>query len=101
MVLESLIPMLKNERICWFSDDQNVVRIMEICSKKPELWEEAFAIFSIAALSLIRIEPQWIPHAENQQADCLSCLKIQTIGRFSHGFSLSWTGYGDLIPLID
>ena len=29
MVLESLIPKLKNERIRWFSDNQNVVRIME------------------------------------------------------------------------
>ena len=37
MVLEFLIPKLKNERILWFSDNQNVVRIMEIGSKKPEL----------------------------------------------------------------
>ena len=33
MLLESLIPKLKNERIRWFSDNQNVVRIMEIGSK--------------------------------------------------------------------
>ena len=75
MVLESLIPKLKNECILWFSDNQNVVRIMEIGSKKPELQEEAFAIFSIAAQNLIRIEPQWIPRSENQQADYLSRLK--------------------------
>ena len=75
MVLESLIPKLKNERIRWFSDNQNVVRIMEIGSKKPELQEEAFAIFSIAAQNLIRIKPQWIPRSENQQADYLSRLK--------------------------
>ena len=75
MVLESLIPKLKNERIRWFSDNQNVVRIMEIGSKIPELQEEAFAIFSIAARNLIRIEPQWIPRSKNQQADYLSRLR--------------------------
>lgn len=74
MVLESLVPKLKNEHIRSFSDNQNVVRIMEICSKKPELQEEAFAIFSIAAQNLIRIELQWIPRSENQQADYLSRL---------------------------
>ena len=75
MVLESLIPKLKNECIRWFSDTQNVVRIMEIGSKIPELQEEAFVIFSITAWNLIRIEPQWIPRSKNQQADYLSRLR--------------------------
>ena len=75
MVLESLILKLKNECINWLSNDQNVVRIMEIGCKKPQLQDEAFAIFFIVAQNLIRIEPQWIQHPENQQADHLSCLK--------------------------
>ena len=75
MVLESLIPKLKNEHIHWFSDNQNVVRIMEIGSKQPELQEETFAIFSIAAQNLIRIKLQWIPRSENQHSGYLSCLK--------------------------
>ena len=37
LVLESLIPMLKNERIQWFSDNQNVVRILQAGSRKVEL----------------------------------------------------------------
>ena len=37
MVLESLLPKLKNERIRWFSDNQNVVRILEVGSKNPPL----------------------------------------------------------------
>ena len=45
---------------------------MDNGSKKPELQEEAFAIFSTAAQNLIRIEPQWIPRSENQQAYYLS-----------------------------
>ena len=75
MVLESLIPKLKNERVRWFSDNQNVVRILEVGSKKPQLQEEALAVFSIAAQNLVRIEPQWIPRSENQKADYLSRLQ--------------------------
>ena len=69
MVLESLIPKLKNERVRWFSDNQNVVRIMKVGSKKPQLQEEALAIFSIATQNLVRIEPEWIPRSENQKAE--------------------------------
>ena len=75
MVLESLIPKLKNERVRWFSDNQNVVRIMEVGSKKPQLQEEALAVFSIATQNLVRIEPQWIPQSENQKADYLNRLQ--------------------------
>ena len=75
MVLESLVPKLTNQRIRWFSDNQNVVSIMEIGSKKSELQEEAFAIFLVAARNLIRIEPQWIPRSENQKGDYLSRLR--------------------------
>ena len=71
-VLESLLPKLKNERVRWFSDNQNVARILNIGSKKPHLQKEALAVFSLAAQNLIRIEPEWIPYTENQQADYLS-----------------------------
>ena len=74
-VLESLLPKLKNERVQWFSDNQNVVRILNIGSKKPHLQKEALAVFSLAAQNLIRIEPEWIPCTENQQADYLSRIK--------------------------
>lgn len=47
MVLESFISKLKNERIYWFSDNHNVVRIMGIGGKKPKLQDEAFTIFLV------------------------------------------------------
>ena len=72
MVLESLIPKLKNERIRWFSDNQNVVRILDIGSKNSSLQEEALAVFYMAACNFICIEPEWIPHKHNEQADYLS-----------------------------
>ena len=47
MVLESLISKLKNERIYWFSDNHNVVKIMGIGGKKPKLQDEVFTIFLV------------------------------------------------------
>jgi len=75
MVLESLLPKLKNERIRWFSDNKNIVRILDVGSRNPPLQEEALAIFSLASRNLIRIDPEWIPRLENQQADYLSRLQ--------------------------
>ena len=71
-VPESLIDKLKNQCIQWFSDNQNVVRILEVGSKKSMLQKEALTVFAIATRNLICIEPEWIPHTENQQADHLS-----------------------------
>ena len=75
MTLQSLVSKLKNERVKWFSDNQNVVRILEIGSRKPNLQEEALAVFSFASQNLIRTEPQWISCYENQVADYLSHLQ--------------------------
>jgi len=45
LVLESFGPKLQNERVKWFTDNQNVVRIVLCGSKKPILQREALAIF--------------------------------------------------------
>jgi len=37
MILESFLPKVRNERIHWLSDNQNVVRILEVGSKNPSL----------------------------------------------------------------
>ena len=71
MVLESCIEKLTNQRIHWFSDNQNVVRILQNGSKKQDLQAEALAIFLLSLRQQIRIEPGWI----NQQADWLSCIE--------------------------
>ena len=71
-VLESLSDKLKNQRVCWFTDNQNVVRILTTGSRKPALQIEALAIFKNSISSQIRIEPEWIPREKNQQADFVS-----------------------------
>ena len=44
-VLDSLTNKLANQRIRWFTDNQNVVRILNIGSRNPLLQQEALAIF--------------------------------------------------------
>jgi len=61
LVLESLVEKLRNQRMRWFLDNQNVVRILQNGSKKTDLQGEALAIFSMTIKQQMRIEPEWIP----------------------------------------
>ena len=63
---------LRNQRVRWLSDNQNVCRTITTGSRKPQLQVEALAIFSVSAANNIRIDPNWIPRAENDLADYLS-----------------------------
>ena len=71
MVLESFQEKLRNERVRWFTDNQNVVRVVQYGSKKPDLQTEALAIFStcLQQHNIIKIEPD-----QNEQADYISRL---------------------------
>ena len=72
-VLASLTDKLANQRIRWFTDNQNVVRILNTGSRNPLLQQEALAILiDISIAHQVRIEPEWIPREENQQADFIS-----------------------------
>ena len=68
MVLGSLAPLLHNQRVRWFSDNQNVVRIIEIGCRNPKLQEEALEIYAMAIRWQIRIEPEWISRELNQRS---------------------------------
>ena len=72
LVLESVNKHLANQRVRWFTDNQNVVRILQVGSKKPNLQEEALKVFALAIRHQIRIDPEWIPRKENEMADYLS-----------------------------
>ena len=54
MVLESFQSKLSNERIRWFTDNQNVVRIVQYGSKNAVLQSEAFPCASITTYILNR-----------------------------------------------
>ena len=74
-VLESLVGKLQNYRVRWFTDNQNVVRIMMTGSRKLLLQREALAIYSFAVSNSVHIEPEWIPRSDNQVADFLGRLR--------------------------
>ena len=74
LVLEALAAKLANERVRWFTDNQNVVRILSVGSKKPDLQNETLAIFSTSLAHCVHVEPEWIPRRDNEVADYLSRL---------------------------
>ena len=74
LVLESFAKKLCNQRLCWFSDNQNVVRIVLYGSRKATLQVEVLAIFTVCVSSCIRLEPEWILREENKKADFISRL---------------------------
>ena len=73
-VLQSLTSKFCNQRICWFTDNQNVVRICSVGSKIPVLQQEAIDIFNNSIKNQVRIEPEWILREANQKADYISCI---------------------------
>ena len=71
-VLQSLASKLSNNRVRWFTDNQNVVRILQVGSRQPQLQEVALKIVSLTIHCQIRLEPEWVPREENEQADYFS-----------------------------
>ena len=53
VVLQSFQTKLRNERVHWFTDNQNVARIVHHGSIKPALQAEALAIFSLCVNNYI------------------------------------------------
>ncbi len=72
LVLKSVAPKLVNCRVRWFTDNQNVSRILVVGSRKPLLHAIALKVFSLVVSCQIHLEPEWIPRGRNEQADYLS-----------------------------
>ena len=71
-VLEAVSKKLSNSRVKWFTDNQNVVRIICVGSKVSDLQVVALKIFKIVLANNICIEPEWVPCNDNERADALS-----------------------------
>ena len=71
-VLCSLAPMLKGHSVKWFSDNQNVTRIVHTGSRKQHLQDDAMATFEVCFQHGIKLEMEWIPRAQNHVADYIS-----------------------------
>jgi hypothetical protein len=70
--LRAIAHELSNHRVRWFSDNQNVVRIVQVGSRVEELQKEAVDIFKVAIAHNICLEPEWIPRTQNEFADYVS-----------------------------
>ncbi|CAG2242111.1 unnamed protein product [Mytilus edulis] len=71
-ILLSMINVLKDKRIKWFSDNQNVVSIVDKGSMKPELQDIAMCIFENCLIHNISIDVVWVPRTLNEKADFIS-----------------------------
>ena len=71
-VISAVASKLVNMRVRWFTDNQNVARILQVGSKKPQLHAIAVKVFSLSVQYQIRLEPEWIPRELNERADYLS-----------------------------
>ena len=61
-----------NAHVRWFIDNQNVVWILQLGSRKPDLHEIALRVFSLAVQYHIRLEPEWISRRLNELAGFLT-----------------------------
>ena len=71
-LLQAIASKLANMRVHWFTDNQNVVRILQVGSAKPHLQSEAVSVFGLCLPNNIQLEPEWIPREENHIADYIS-----------------------------
>ncbi len=71
-VIFSVASKLANTRVRWFTDNQNVARILQVGSRKPQLHAIALKVFALSVHFQIRLELEWIPRELNERADYLS-----------------------------
>lgn len=63
---------LQAQSVTWFTDNQNVVRIVNCGSRVPALQDLAMDIFQTCLLNSVSIDMQWIPRDLNSAADDIS-----------------------------
>ena len=71
-VLRSFAVKLAGHRVKWFTDNQNVVRIVQSGSRRQHLQDGAMSIFEVCLAHNIRLDVAWIPRTLNDRADFLS-----------------------------
>ena len=71
-ILVSLLSFLKGKHIKWFTDNQNVVSIVNKGSMKSKLQEISYNIYLFCLKNHISLDVEWIPRSENEIADYCS-----------------------------
>jgi len=68
-VLRSFVVKLAGHRVKWFTENQNVVRIVQSGSCRQHLQDGAMTIFEACLANNIRLDVAWIPRSLNDKAD--------------------------------
>jgi hypothetical protein len=98
LALSSYIEQMKGSHVAWYTDNQNVVTIIECGSKVRELQDLALDIYVLCSTNKVCVTPVWIPRDMNCTADCIS--KTIDFDDYMVKMCLStWTVCGVLIPL--
>ena len=71
-VINSNIEILQHKKVKVFSDNKNVMSVLQIGSSKNDLQNISCDVNDICELHDIKISPEWIPRDQNQKADDLS-----------------------------
>ena len=69
LVLESIASKLAHSNACWFTDNQNVVRIISVGSTNEHLQAVAVKIFNLCFSKSVKLKPEWVPREHNELAD--------------------------------
>ena len=85
MVLRSFVDKLGGHIIKWYTDNQNVVRIVQCGSRKPHLQDGAMSIYQLCMSNGIKLEMAWIPRTLNEYADSISRIVDYDDWRIDHG----------------
>ena len=67
--LQAFVDSLRAQTVAWYTDNQNVARIVSIGSKVPALQRMAQDIHRLCLLASVSIDIQWIPRDLNTIAD--------------------------------
>ena len=70
--VKGMSSVLKGRIVKWFTDNQSVVHIISVGSKKPDIQKVALELFHLCRMNNIVLEAQWVPRDKNQVADELS-----------------------------
>ena len=70
----SMADKLNNFCMCWFTDNQNVARILLVGSRRRVLQVVALNVFSLTVQNQIILDPEWILRDLNERADYLSSI---------------------------
>ena len=63
---------LSNMHFRWFSDNQNVARILQFGRKRVHLQAVAIKVFTLLCRFQVRSEAEWVPRELNVRTDLLS-----------------------------